>query len=544
VRDSGSSWSYATLGARSHQWAARLHAMGVRRGARVALLCARRADVVAAVLGIARAGAAFVPLDPSWPADRIRLVLEDCAPVCVVVDAASSHVARDYASIDCGFESGREDAARPLLPPFIDDPAYLMYTSGSTGRQKAVVVGHRSLSNYLRWARTHYFGVGKAPVFPLFTSLAFDLTLTSLLVPLVSGGAIHVVATSEPLVAAREVVENAALTAIKLTPSHLRLLCEVGLRISALRTFIVGGEPLSTALARDATLQSPGISIYNEYGPTEATVGCVVHRFDAQRDLDREVPIGRPIDGARIELIDGEMLISGECVALGYHTPCPESARFVSWRGRRAYRSGDRWTRDVDGNLRFGGRIDDQVKIRGHRIEPAEIECAVLADAAVATAAVVVERGTAAPELVAHVVWSGAPDPEGLRRRLSAILPAAWQPARLVSHVELPLNSNGKLDRRALGARISGSQAVAGQLLSTTESQLRELLADVLQRPMASLDVHASLLEQGCDSLSLAILLQRADATEVLGEFVRDPTLRTLAALLDGRNRAGTPRLR
>ena len=528
VSDATTVLTYAELDARAQGWAARLRDAGVAPGDRVAIHSVRSIETVAALLGVLRAGASFVPVDVDWPADRVAFVLRDCAARCVIADS------------QLRMNEPRRSLASEAPPSGI---AYVMYTSGSTGQPKGVVIAHSSLSNYLQWARAAYCDSAQPPVFPLFTSLAFDLTLTALLVPLVSGGEVRVFAEREPLLAARAIVADRTLTAIKLTPSHLRLLCEVGFGESRLRTFIVGGETLRTELAASTARQNKDAAIFNEYGPTEATVGCIVHRFDASRDLDASVPIGQPIANTQIFLLDerglpvapgsiGEICIAGACLALGYLSPSAEDRRFAGHEGAPIYRSGDFGSIGADGAFRYHGRGDEQVKVLGHRVELAEVERAVEASGLVESVAVAVDRSTGNEQLVAFVVWRGAPDVASLRAGLASSLPAYMIPSRVAGIESLPLTINGKVDRHALPAPLPGGLA----------DEIRNVLADLLGVAPRELSVDRPIHEQGCDSLQMAIFLSRVSERCLskeaagrlfgnLGDFLRAPTIHYLAQL-------------
>jgi amino acid adenylation domain-containing protein len=417
VRSGATAVSYRELDRWSGHIARQLRGAGVGRGSVVAILMDHSIEVVSSILGVLKSGAAYVPLDPATPSRRIGMVLSDIAsgsggsaPV-VLAQAHTADAVAAFASrvIEIGPQApGPGDSALTTIPdgPLPTDLAYIIYTSGSTGVPKGVMVGHRSLVNYIHWAESRYCR-GELLSWPLFSSLAFDLTVTSIFTPLVSGGRLIVYA-EEPMshgVAVRKVVVDNQVDIIKLTPAHLSMIRDLNLGASRIRRFIVGGEEFKTTLARDihSAFDHP-VEIYNEYGPTEATVGCMIHRFDPETDTGLAVPIGIPAANTGIYLLDeafrpvppgkvGEMYISGDCLALGYFgRPDLTSARFLTIEDPRrsaaesadgsgpeggkmvAYRTGDlgRWS--SDGRLEFLGRRDHQVKIGGARIELGEIE--------------------------------------------------------------------------------------------------------------------------------------------------------------------------
>ena len=378
-------WSYIELDRRSRAVASRLTESGIGRGDRVAVCMPRSLEVLAALLGTLRAGAAFCPLDPGHPEARKRALLDDLQPAAVLVaepDTIGDGVAVGFELIDvAALDSGGAEAATE--PVRADDLAYLIYTSGSSGRPKAAMLSHGGLLNYLQWASRTYLD-GKALDFPLYSSLAFDLTLTSLFLPLLTGGKVRIYSEREytPGLEILSVFTDDEVDVVKLTPSHLDLLRHHGIGCTRIRTLIVGGEEFKTALARSIADRLPGVTLYNEYGPTEATVGCMVHRYDPATDDGSAVPIGVPAANMRIHVVDeygqptpsgvtGEMVVSGPGVALGYwNRPSLSREKFDldPATGLRRYRTGDlaRWASE---GLEFLGRADDQVKVRGVRIE-------------------------------------------------------------------------------------------------------------------------------------------------------------------------------
>ncbi|HSJ64048.1 MAG TPA: amino acid adenylation domain-containing protein [Gemmatimonadaceae bacterium] len=400
IDDGGYAVTYGTLAARVHALARRLRDAGVGPEAVVAVCLDRSADLIVAVLGVLESGGAFLPLEPSHPDERLRSLVADAGAAWIIVSAGGESRARSLGAepLLVPIESAAADESRvPEEPLGGHDPdalAYMLYTSGSTGSPKGVEVTHGSLADYVAWAARVYTD-GERLAFPLFTSPAFDLTMTSIFTPLVTGGTI--VVYSNELggggLLVRRVLEDDQVDVVKLTPSHLGLIRDLDLTRSRVRRLIVGGEDLKRNTALAALRAFGGdVEILNEYGPTEATIACMVHRFDPHRDVRDSVPIGRPADNARIHVLDGtghpcprgtagEICIGGPRLARGYRNRADLSARaFIAdplVPGERLYRTGDvgRW--DADGVLEFLGRRDDQVKVRGARVELGEIEAAL-----------------------------------------------------------------------------------------------------------------------------------------------------------------------
>ncbi|MER6569862.1 amino acid adenylation domain-containing protein [Streptomyces sp. NPDC001093] len=433
----GTDLSYAGLDRAANRLAHRLQAAGVGRGDLVGILLPRGPDLLVALLAVLKCGAAYLPLDPSAPAARTSLVLEDSAASAVITRGA----APGPAVIDLGLLETDLAAApdiRPGLPCGPDDTVYVIYTSGSTGRPKGVTVPHGPVADYLRWIGS-VVDLADPRGVPVHTSAAFDLSVTSLLGPLTAGGRLDLLEESdtpgESLVRWVETTEGAPF--LKLTPSHLRLLVRAGLagRLAALvDVLVVGGE----ALYEDdlTALREAGgrVRIVNEYGPTEAAVACVAYESAGAGPGDA-VPIGMPVDHTRAYVLDGhlrpvpdgvrgELYVGGAGLAHGYwHRPGLTAARFVpdpfaSRPGARMYRTGDLVRRLSDGSLEYLGRLDDQVKIRGNRVEPGEVRAALLDRPEVVAADVTVEETDAGEaELVGYVQVAQAAQEEDARRR-------------------------------------------------------------------------------------------------------------------------------
>ena len=403
----------------------------------MALALPRGPELIVALLGVLKAGAAYLPLDVDYPPERIAFMLADAAPAVVVTDGATAGqlppdavtprlVIDDPATVEAlagraatdPTDAERTAALRP------EHPAYVIYTSGSTGRPKGVLVEHRSLTAYLSWARQEYpSGRGAAL---LHSPATFDLTVTALYLPLISGGCVHVPAADAGAVPSTEEAGWGTCTFLKVTPSHMPLLAAMHNALSGVRDLVVGGEQLTGDVLEDWRRRQPDATVINEYGPTEATVGCIAYRVEPSDDaIVGAVPIGRPIANTRVYVLDarlepvppgvaGELYLAGAGLARGYlNRPSLSAERFVADPfgppGTRMYRTGDLVAWNADGHLEFLDRVDRQVKIRGFRIELGEIEAVLAAHPDVAQAAVVCRRDT--PDdtrLVAYVVASQA----------------------------------------------------------------------------------------------------------------------------------------
>jgi len=361
----------------------------------VAVCCESSSDLLVALLGCWYAGGAFVVLDPHHPDARLETICADAGAD--VLLTTKELAARAVGWVPRIVELPAADSTQSRREPDLPEPtdlAYVLYTSGSTGTPKGVEVSHGALAHYVTWAAAEYCR-GEALTFPLFTSPAFDLTLTSIFVPLASGGAVRTYDaqgdTSGLLV--RTVFEDNQVDVVKLTPSHLGLIRDLDLSGSRVKRLIVGGENLTRAAALGVQEALGGAELYNEYGPTEAAVACMLHRFDPDRDTDASVPIGRPAPGMRIHVLSasgmpvargevGELVIAGPQVAQGYRgRPDETSQAFVQdplLPEGTMYRTGDRARWSARGVLEFLGRTDEQVKVRGVRVELGEVESVLL----------------------------------------------------------------------------------------------------------------------------------------------------------------------
>ncbi|MFJ2558197.1 MULTISPECIES: amino acid adenylation domain-containing protein [unclassified Streptomyces] len=463
----GARLDYAALERRVNRLAHALIARGAGPGQVVGLHAGRSAELVVGVLGILTAGAAYLPLDPGQPAERLAAMVEDAVPALVLSDLAAPPE-RWCSLTEVEAEGGRDDAPGVAVRP--SDPAYVIYTSGSTGRPKGVVVTHGSVTNLFdQWLAR--FGDAPGEAASAWSSIGFDASVHELLLPLTTGAVLHLVPDElrgDPRALMGWLREHRVTQAF-LPPAYVKWIDEdpqerlAGL---ALRQLLTGVESLpETALYRMRQIL-PALRICYGYGPTEATLYTTA--YTDFRPLERPCPIGRPLPGTRLYLLDerlrpvppgvaGEVCVAGASLAQGYaHRPDLTAERFVPdpfVPGERMYRTGDlaRWL--PDGNATYAGRVDDQIKLRGFRIEPGEVEAALLALPGVREAAVLVDRsGPGEPRLVAGIGRGDAePRPPHMwRAALAERLPDYMIPSAFAELPSLPLNRSGKLDRTAL----------------------------------------------------------------------------------------------
>ncbi|MFJ2774001.1 amino acid adenylation domain-containing protein [Streptomyces sp. NPDC087300] len=503
VSDENSSVTYGELVGRADRLARYLAAQGAGAERFVAVAMPRGVDAVVALLAVVKSGAAYVPVDPEYPVERIAYMLEDAAPVLVL---ASDEVAQKLPAtqVPVVVLDGLElpDATPQLQAPAPGDPAYVIYTSGSTGRPKGVVVEHRAVAAYLAHAGAAYPDASGATV--LHSPLSFDLTVTALWTPLTVGGHVHLAALDGDDHASR-----ARPSLMKVTPSHLPLLQELPESVSPSGTLIIGGEQLTGEALTAWRERHPSVRVINAYGPTESTVNCAQFEILPGQEVGSgPVPIGRPFGHLRMYVLDGalrpapvgvagELYLAGPQLARGYWGRAGLTAeRFTAdphgAPGARMYRSGDlaRW--NAEGQLEYVGRTDHQVKLRGHRVELGEIESAVLAHPAVAQAALVLREDEPGDhQLVAYTVAAEGRtvQPAHVLAELGGQLPDYMVPSAIVVLDALPLTVNGKLDRAALPAPAYADRPVGGRGPRTPQEEiLCTLFAEVLGLDRVGID--------------------------------------------------------
>ncbi|WP_432012871.1 non-ribosomal peptide synthetase [Streptomyces cucumeris] len=554
--------TYADLDRRANRLAHALIARGVRPDQVVALHTGRSAELVVGVLGVLKAGAGWLPLDPGQPPERLAAMVADARPALVLTDQRDTP--EDWHPLTAVEDEGGRDSAPGVIVPS-SHLAYVIYTSGSTGRPKGVAVTHGNVLNLFdQWLAR--FGATPGEATSAWSSIGFDASVHELLLPLVTGAEVHLVPEElrgDPAALMRWLGEHRVVQAF-LPPAYIRWIDEdpaARLAGLALRQLLTGVESLSEAALHRMASALPGLRICFGYGPTETTLYSTAY-LDP-RPVDRPCPIGRPLPGTRLYLLDermrpvppgvvGEVYIGGASVARGYlNQPELTAERFRSdpfVTGGRIYRTGDLARRLPDGNAEFVGRRDDQIKLRGFRIEPGEVEAALLALPEVREAAILVDRDPAGePRLVAGIGRGEAPSrqPHEWRTALAERLPDYMIPAVFVELPALPLGRSGKLDRTALLERARAAQPV--QVNTTTprdhvEMALRGIWTRLLLHP--GIGISDNFFDVGGTSIS-AIKMAHAIGEEFgetlpIREVIRHPTIEALAGRLR-RGASGTP---
>jgi len=534
--------TYRELNRRAAQLAAYLQGFGVGPETPVGICLERSPDLLVGLLGILKAGGVYLPLDPGYPPERLAFMLEDAqAPLLLSRERLICHLPVTGAHVICLdaeneaiFQS--EPAPVSLAAP--ENAAYVIYTSGSTGKPKGAMITHRSAVNYLSWCAENY-GLDKGWGSALTLSVGFDASVTSLFAPLLAGKPV-VLPPEKQEVEYLCGAENGSgpYSFLKLTPAHLDMLNRMpaaGSAATRVRTMIVGGEALSGKTLSLFRMQAPDTRVVNEYGPTEATVGCCKYDVFPDTPIGETVPIGRPIANTKIYVLDrflqpvpvgvtGELYIGGDGLARGYLGRADLTAeRFIPnpfAAGERMYRTGDLARHLPDGNLEFLGRGDDQIKLRGFRIELGEIEAALGEHTAVQKAVVTLREDSPGDKRLVAYVQPSPVNTNGaltdLRQFLKQKLPDYEIPSAFVTVESFPLTSNGKVDRKSLPAPIQTADEAPhddAAELSHEESVLAEIFARLLRTNPPG--PHQNFFELGGHSLLALNLI--ASVREELG---------------------------
>ncbi|WP_369382442.1 non-ribosomal peptide synthetase [Streptomyces sp. cg36] len=553
VVDGDTTFTYGQLDRAGRALAAHLREHGVATGDRVALLTARSARTVVAQLALWGAGAVCVPLDPAQPRPRTEAMIEDAGVTLTVGDAklldASGLTGPVLALPEAPLGGGA-----PAAGAAPDSPAFIMFTSGSTGRPKGVTVSHRAIAELVTAPR--YVTVNARDRVLFHSPMTFDGSTFEVWAALANGAAVVVCTVPRPSLEdlARHVERHGVTVAFFTTALFHQLAARRSRVFAQLRSVVVGGEAMAASHARDVLTAFPWLELVNGYGPTETTTFATAHTV-TERDCDAPVPIGRPIAGATVHVLDadgdpvpegdrGELWVGGTRLADGYAgRPDLTAERFVDHpTAGRLYRTGDIVSVRHDGVLDFHGRNDDQVKVRGFRIEPAEVEHALRRRPDVDDAAVAVDgAGTPEARLVAFVVAAPGPVPvpSALREQLTTVLPAHLVPDALTLVERLPLTPSGKVDRRALADRAQAGSPAADGAPAPAMGPLEQAVAEVWSRSLGSEVTRGDADFLALGGHSLLALAVTDDLREELGvelslaDFFAAPTVAAQAALVE-----------
>lgn len=542
--------SYAELGERSAAIAAALRDHEVQRGDIVAILAGRTLAGQAGQWGILEAGAAFLPLDPKYPRDRIVETLRDSGVRLCLVERRYAEMVGDTTPmlvLEDLPESGSETVDAGVEPA---DVAYVTYTSGSTGRPKGVRVTHDGVMHYLH-AALDWYRLTPSTRYAHYHTPAADMACMAMVSPVIAGGTVVLIPGEINHLTLSDMLGADGADTMFLTPSLAEVVLRQDIRPVGIRTVALGGEQLSQDLARRVReFFGPTVRLVNSYGPTEVSLVCLSQVLTGTTPPGAaSAPIGLPAPGTTVHLLYpdgervpdgavGELFLGGPQVAAGYlERPELTAERFVTVYGERTYRTGDLVRRLADGTFEFVGRVDDQVKIRGNRVEPDEIRCVLESHADIAAAAVISRRREEHSDYVldAFVVpepmaVQGQPDDQELRAFLAELLPVYMIPSSFQRLTELPLTSNGKTDRLALAAladpqSVAEAEAVPNSLPSNDtgagsgneiQEQVAGIWAAILRVNAADLVADSDFFALGGDSLATVEMLAQV-SRQVVG---------------------------
>lgn len=505
---------------------------------------------IISILAILKLRAYYIPIDENNPKERIEYIIKDSECSLLITD--------DYL-----LNKYKLEFENILIPSDIDDLSnqstdfftvieenditYCIYTSGSTGKPKGCIITHENLSNYINWANDYYFGDNKTGNFGLVTSMSFDLTITSIFSPLTRGKSITIPKGDDILVKLEKVLQDKNVDSLKLTPSHIQLIAQLGIVKSNLQILICGGEQLKRNHVKDVKKLNDNIRLINEYGPTETTVGCIAKNIDLS--IDKDILIGKPIANTFIDIVNengdvlpigktGEIIISGDSVSKEYlnNKELTDQKFFKNLLGNNSYKTGDlgRWL--PNGEIEFIGRIDDQIKINGYRIEVKEIE-EVLGKKEEVKDCIVLISEEKEMSIIAFVKTEMHNVDNELRRYLLSKLPQYMIPNLFIELQRFPLTNNGKIDKEAL-------LCIANEFVdkvpyikpsSTLEKEITEIWNTILEKE--KIGINDNFFQIGGHSIKaiklLNILKKHFEKNVTIEDIFSNPTIRELSLLIN-----------
>ncbi|MFN8576509.1 MAG: non-ribosomal peptide synthetase [Candidatus Sericytochromatia bacterium] len=557
--------TFKELDEKSNIFANYLKNFGIKKGSIVALLTKHSIETIISIIAILKSGNSYLPIDPEHPNDRILFMLEDSKTPCLVTNLTNI----DYFPNDkiIYLDSNIFESDLKSFQNEKNELAYIMYTSGSTGKPKGVKVTNKNLLNYILWVKKYGLLENKKTIYPFYTSLSFDLTITSIFLPLISGNQIEVYKNEDHKFAIKKIIDDKKANVIKLTPSHLKLMKEFINNDCIIEKIITLGEPLNTDLAKEIYNKLNGkVEIINQYGPTEATVGCMYHTFNPDKDLRKSIPIGIPADNTFIYLLNenleevavnnsGEIYISGDFVAQGYlNRDELTKERFLRDPFRKdyiMYKTGDLGLRLENFEIEYLERIDAQVKFRGYRIELGEIESLLLKYKDIKECIVLLREQTFSNNdtfkyLIAYYKSDYELDTQEIKNFLSKELPYYMIPSKYINIKEFPLTVNGKINKKELLKFDDNDNYISeNNFINVDDSlvkKLKESISKVISIKEKDIKEDSNIFNLGIDSLSLtmlfSILIKEIPIKDEnylinnISNILKDPTIKNLLDII------------
>lgn len=456
--------TYKQLNKKANQLANHLREKGIDKKSIIAIMETHSIELMISILAVLKTGAAYLPIDPSYPTERINYMLKDSNSNILLTNFKTEEIIKSKIVVTNVKDINLDIYSKENLEKTndLDDLAYIIYTSGSTGRPKGVMIEHQGLTNYIWWANKMYLKDDNEAM-ALYSSISFDLTVTSIFTPLISGNKIVIYDNDETEFVLYKILRENKVSVVKLTPAHLTLLKDMDNTKSSIKRFIVGGEDLKVNLAKEVYNSfGKNIEIYNEYGPTETVVGCMIYKYDEEKDQGISVPIGKPANNVQIYILDnelnlvptgfvGELYISGDGVARGYlNREELTNEKFIEnpfIKEKKMYKTGDTARYLENGAIEYVSRVDNQVKIRGHRIELGEIEKHLTENESVKDAVIVFKEDPSGNKLLnAYIVSKTEVEERELKEWLLKFLPKYMIPTNFIFIDSLPLTLNGKVN--------------------------------------------------------------------------------------------------
>ena len=537
--------SYKELSLKSNQVAIYLSELGFKKGEIAAIISDNSIDLFIWILGILKAGGAYLPIDPHQPIKRLQYILNDSNINFLFIQSTYNHFnisnrikhkinENTFLNENINKHPKIEKKAEKKEINYSEQskPAYIIYTSGSTGNPKGVIINHYSLLNYIEWAKNYYM-IDENFEFPFFSNFSFDMSITSIFVPLVSGCTVTIFSNTEKdkgIQLERIFLEN-KFGIIKITPSQLEIIRYKKEKLKTeltkykqlnLKSIIIGGEYFSRSLANDIySLFNGKVDLFNEYGPTEATVGCIIHKYNPDSDKNLSVPIGIPINNCQVYLLNenmqlcplgtkGEIYIAGNCIADGYLNNVENTHYFFNsntYNGRKLYKTRDIGYFTNNNILEYVGRNDNQIKIRGYRIELGEIENAIKSIENIENVYVYAKETNKNKFLYAYYTSSFRMDEFAIRKQISNILPEYMIPNYIIHLPEIPLTKNGKIDISKL--QLNNFKEFEKFIIPTNdiENILYDIWLNILKINKGEIDVNSNFFYKGGNSLNATIMV-------------------------------------